>query len=506
MATAVRMPQMGESVVEGTILKWLKSEGDKVDADDALVEVSTDKVDTEIPSPVAGVLTKILVEEGASVEVGTTICEVDEGGEAAGGAEAGTTTSEEAGSESSEGGSEAAQASPGGTDREVAASGDGQKAAAPSGVPAAQSTGAGSDPVEQSESTDTDPSGEPHPESPGSNPPRAPAVSSPSRGGPPTRSGEGRPGGQLSPLVRRLAREHDVDLSQVRGSGPGGRITKQDVIDHADGRGSAPAAPPAAPQAPAAQPGRPGQQSPPAVRQAAGERDEVQPLTHIRKRIAEHMVKSLQTSARAWNAVEVDMENIARLRAQVNPEFKKREGMSLTYLPFIVRACVDALAHVPMVNASVSADLTEATLHHYVNVGVAVATDYGLIVPVVKGAETMTVVGISRAIADIANKARNKSLAPDDVGGSTFTITNPGPFGSYLSVPVINQPNVAILSTEAVEQRVAVVDGMIAIRHRTFLSMSWDHRLLDGSDAMRFLARLKENLETWDFAREVVQP
>jgi 2-oxoglutarate dehydrogenase E2 component (dihydrolipoamide succinyltransferase) len=301
----------------------------------------------------------------------------------------------------------------------------------------------------------------------------------------------------LSPLVRRLAREHDVDVSQVRGTGAGGRVTRDDVLAYVARRDES---------------GRPAgdgravpaeRAAPPPVREGDGARTEVRPLTHIRKRIAEHMRASLDTSARAWNLIEVDMEEIAKLRAAKGEEFRKREGFSLTYLPFISRAVCDALLANPVVNASIAPDLSEATYHHYVNLGIAVATDYGLIVPVVKGAEAMNVVGLARAIRDLGERARDKKLSPDEVGGSTFSITNPGPFGSYASVPVINQPNVAILSTEVVSKRVVVVDDMIAIRHRTFLSMSWDHRLLDGADAMRFLAQLKENLETWDFSHEL---
>jgi 2-oxoglutarate dehydrogenase E2 component (dihydrolipoamide succinyltransferase) len=261
------------------------------------------------------------------------------------------------------------------------------------------------------------------------------------------------------------------------------------------------AAQPAAPQRAAA--AAPERAAPPSVREAAGDRTSTEPLGHVRKRIAEHMHRSLQTSARAWNAIEVDMEEIAKVRAAVNPSFRQREGFSLTFLPFIARATCDALATNPIVNASVSDDVSEVTYHNYVNLGIAVATDYGLIVPVIKGADGLTVVGLARAIRDLAEKARDRKLNPDDVSGSTFTITNPGPFGSYVSLPVINQPNVAILSTEVVEKRVAVIDDMIAVRHRMFLSMSWDHRLLDGADAMRFLQRLKENLETWDFSHEV---
>lgn len=429
MATKVDMPQMGESVVEGTILTWLKAEGDTVAVDDALVEVSTDKVDTEIPSPVAGTLVKILVQEGETVEVGTALCEIEEA---------------------------TAEAKP-------------EPAATAEAKP---------EPVEAR--------AEPEP---AKERPAAAAVA---------------PGGNqvLSPLVRRLAREHNIDVAQVRGTGAGGRVTKEDVLAFV---GSTPAAAPSA--APAGDGRRDAavaeKSAPPPTREAAGDRTTAQPLTHIRKRIAEHMRKSLDTAARAWNVIEVDMEEIARLRVAVGDEFRKREGFSLTYLPFISRAVCDALGEHPVVNASLSEDLTEATHHNYVNLGIAVATDYGLIVPVIKGAEALNVVGLARAIRSLGERARDKKLDPDDVGGSTFSITNPGPFGSYVSLPVINQPNVAILSTEVVEKRVVVVDDMIAIRHRTFLSMSWDHRLLDGADAMRFLQRLKENLETWDFSREL---
>ena len=446
MATKVDMPQMGESVVEGTILTWLKSEGDSVAVDEALVEVSTDKVDTEIPSPVAGTLVKILVQEGDTVEVGTALCEIEEA---------------------------TAEAKP---EPETGKAPEPEQPAEPS-------------PAEDK------PREEPKPE-PAKEPARpaasvAPAADAPS-------------GVVLSPLVRRLAREQNVDLSQVRGTGAGGRITKEDVLAFVqrpaaapgDGQRAAATAPPVAAGV-----------APPPTREAAGERTQGQPLTHIRKRIAEHMRKSLDTAARAWNVIEVDMEAIARLRAEAGGEFRKREGFSLTYLPFISRACCDALSAHPVVNASIADDLSEATYHNFVNLGIAVATDYGLIVPVVKGAEALNVVGLARAIRDLGERARDKKLNPDDVGGSTFSITNPGPFGSYVSLPVINQPNVAILSTELIEKRVVVVetngDDMIAIRHRTFLSMSWDHRLLDGADAMRFLQRLKENLETWDFSREL---
>jgi pyruvate dehydrogenase E2 component (dihydrolipoyllysine-residue acetyltransferase) len=465
LATKVEMPQMGESVVEGTILTWLKKEGDTVEVDEPLVEVSTDKVDTEIPSPVAGTLVKILVQEGETVEIGTALAEVDESGSGAAPAK-----DDAAGAEKD---------SPAETPEE-------QTEKKPS-----------ADEVEEP------PQEAPRKAEPKKAPEPAREQERPAASAAPSGAEEGDGKGQtLSPIVRRLAREHNIDIAQVRGTGAGGRVTRDDVLAYVE-RGAPPATAPSDGKA-APDPATAAKVSPPAVREAAGEgRTQAQPLTHIRKRIAEHMVASLATSARAWNAIEVDMEEIAKVRAKAGEEFRRREGFSLTYLPFISRAVCDALLAHPVVNASLSEDLSEATYHNYVNLGIAVATDYGLIVPVIKGAEALNVVGLARAIRDLGERARDKKLQPDDVGGSTFSITNPGPFGSYLSLPVINQPNVAILSTEVVEKRVVVVGELFGIRHRTFLSMSWDHRLLDGADAMRFLQRLKENLETWDFSREL---
>jgi 2-oxoglutarate dehydrogenase E2 component (dihydrolipoamide succinyltransferase) len=478
---------MGESVVEGTILTWLKKEGDSINVDDPLVEVSTDKVDTEIPSPVSGTLVKILVPEGETVEIGTALCEVDEGGSAA----ASTETAEAPAKEESEAPADEADA-PAADDAEPTKD-------SPAETPAEQTEAAPPAAEVEEKVEEAQEPAEPA-EAPKSAPKKAPAAATAEPAAAPAEGSA-----VLSPLVRRLAREHNVDVSQVRGTGSGGRITKEDILAFVE---SPPAKAPAAPDGKKAAAAAPAARSaPPAMRDAAAERTEVQPVTHIRKRIAEHMRASLDTSARAWNVIEVDMEEIEKLRTAHKEDFRKREGFSLTYLPFIARAVTDALLEYPLVNASLNAELTEATLHHYVNLGIAVATDYGLIVPVVKGAEGMNVVGIARAVKDLADRAREKKLDPDDVGGSTFTITNPGPFGSYVSLPVINQPNVAILATEAVEKRVVVVPtdkgDMIGIRHRSFFSMSWDHRLLDGVDAMQFLQRLKENLETWDFSHEL---
>jgi pyruvate dehydrogenase E2 component (dihydrolipoamide acetyltransferase) len=423
--SSVKMPQLGETVIEGTILKWLKQEGDDVAIDEPLFEISTDKVDTEVPASEAGVLTKILVPEGSTVAVGTEVAEISGSG------------------------------------------GSGSSA-----------------PVES-------PQADPAVESPqASTPSQAIAPSAdelPDRG----------PRSQiLSPLVRKLAAEQNVDLSQVAGTGSGGRITKGDIEAFVAARGAAPA--PAAPAAAAAPAARPTSAPAPAV--AAGG-EEIVPVSHIRKLIGEHMKASLEVSARAWNAVEVNMENVARIREQHKEAFKAREGFTLTYMPFVTRAVTEALIAFPMVNSELRGD--EIVVKHYVNIGIAVSYDVGLIVPVVKGSDTMNLLGIARAINDVATRARAKKLKPDEVHEGTFTITNPGPFGSIISVPIINQPQSAILAFDTVEKRVVVIDDAIAIRHMVFVSMSWDHRLIDGALASQFLSRVKQNLETWDFAEDL---
>ncbi len=301
----------------------------------------------------------------------------------------------------------------------------------------------------------------------------------------------------LSPLVRRLADEHGIDLSQVEGTGTGGRITKKDIMAFIEsGRPAAAAGPAveAVPEAPAA---------PPEAVPVAGDREQVVPISHIRKRIAENMAGVLRTTARAWTLVEVDMESIAGLRARAKDRFKEREGFSLTYLPFLARAVCDALLAFPDVNAGLDLEAGTATYRRYVNLGIAVAYEDGLIVPIVKGAETMNAVGIARAVNDLATRARSKKLTPDEVHGGTFTISNPGPFGSLISVPIMNPGETAILAFDTVEKRPVVIDDAIAIRHMVYLSMSWDHRMIDGATAAQFLGRLKKNLETWDFTAEV---
>lgn len=458
MATPVTMPQLGETVIEGTILKWLKGEGDSIERDEPLFEISTDKVDTEVPSPLAGKLEKILVQEGETVKVGTELALIAEDG--AGGAEAAAPKKEAP--------AEDAEAKPEAPTAEAA-------------EPAKKE-----EPVEQEASA-------PVQKEASRSAPTAAAAPAPGQKGPRSQI--------LSPLVRKLADEHGIDLAQVEGSGTGGRITKKDILAFIETRGAGPERPAPEVAAPAEAPApAPAGRAAPTV--TAG-REEVVPISHIRRRIAENMHASLQMSARAWNLFEVNMENIVRLRARAKDRFKEREGFSLTYMPFLVRAVCDALLTFPDVNAKLDLEAGTATYHGYVNLGVAVAYEEGLIVPVIRGADEMNLVGVARAINDVAIRARSKKLKPDEVHGGTFTITNPGPFGSLISVPIMNPGETAILAFDAIEKRPVVIDDALAIRHMVYLSMSWDHRMIDGATAAQFLARLKQNLETWDFTPEV---
>lgn len=425
MTTPVVMPQLGETLIEGTLLRWLKAEGEMVAVDEPLLEISTDKVDTEIPSPAAGMLVRISVREGETVPVGTQLAMIEEDPAAA------------------------------------------LEAMSPEAI-----------------------SGEPQP--PDATP--EPLPNDPDIVTPPVRvaaAGFAQPDDAgprahiLSPLVRKLATERGVDLAEVTGSGAGGRITKQDVL------AAASAAP--TPQEPA------GLHL--VAPSPAGPREELVPLSHIRRAIAQHMTESLRHSARAWTMVEVDMEQIVQVREAHKDIFAAREGAPLTYLSFVARATCEALMAHPEVNSALSGD--DLLLHRFVNLGIAVAYEDGLIVPVIKDADGLNIGGLARAIADLASRARDRSLDPDEVRGATFTITNPGPYGSMMSLPIINQPNAAILSFDAVEKRPAVVDDQIVIRHRVYLSMAWDHRIIDGALATMFLSRIKEHLETWDFAEDV---
>ena len=448
--TSIQMPQLGETIVEGTILKWLKAEGEEVDRDEPLFEISTDKVDTEVPSPVAGRLTKIVVAEGETVPVGTELAMIDSGN-----------------------GEGPADASPSG-------------AAAASAEAPAQDADAGAGTVAPDETSDASlaPAGAP-PAPAGASTSESPSV--PDRG----------PRSQiLSPLVRRLAQEHGIDLATVSGTGTGGRITKADVMAAVpSGSGEPAAASQPAPSAPA-------QVAPPSIGAGAAQGETVEPLSHIRKAIATHMLASVNETARAWTMVEVDVDHLVKLRERAKEGFLATHGVKLTYLPFVVRATVDALKAFPAVNSRIDGE--NVVTPRGVHMGIAVSYDAGLIVPVIKDADAMNSVGIARAITDLAARARAHQLKPDEVQGSTFAITNPGPYGSLVSVPIINQPNVAILALDAIQKRPVVVEGdAIAVRSVVYVSMSWDHRLLDGEIATRFLARVKQNLESWDFAEDL---
>lgn len=403
----ITMPKLGETVTEGTVGTWLKAVGDTVEFDDPLFEVSTDKVDSEIPSPFDGVLLEILVQPGQTVAVGTELARIGPAGAGVASAPA---------------------------------------AAAPASVP-------------------------------------EPSAAS----GPAAPSGNGSR--LLSPVVRKLAAENKLDLSRVSGSGAGGRIMREDVLA-AIASGSAVTAPVAPPQA--------------AVAPAGGDRDEVVQLSRIRLVTAERMLQSRQTSPHVWTSVEVDLERIEQIRQKHKERFKNDNGASLTYLPFIARVTCDALRVFPTVNSSVNMTDKTMTLHRYVNLAIAVdLNEQGLMAPVIKGADALNLRGIARAIKTVGDAAKAKTLTADDLSGSTFTITNPGPLGSYASAAIINQPNVAIMSTEGVSRRPAVVGDAIAIHHMCILGLSYDHRAFDGVTASRFLMYIRDALQDRDWEAEL---
>ena len=449
----VVMPQMGESITEGTLTKWRKRRGERVEQDEPLFEISTDKVDTEIPSPAAGVLAEVLVEEGATVAINTVVARIAEAGDGSGAVAA-----------------PVAEAAP-----EQPAAPPAQ-AAAPPAVEAAA-------PV----------------------PAPAPAPSPAREAAPPPEMEE--IAGPISPLVRRMAREHNIDLREVKGTGLGGRITKADVEAYLAARAAAtPAAPPApapAPAAPAAAPAAPAPvvPAPPAAEEIkpvappAPPRTRVEPMSIMRQKIAEHMIFSRRTSAHVTTVHRVDMTAVAKLRAALKDQFQARYGFSLTYLPFVVRAAAQALREFPVVNASVEG--TNILYHNDINIGIAVALENGLIVPVIRRADELSLVGIQRAIVDLAHRARSRQLKPDEVQGGTFSITNFGSFGSLFATPIINQPQVAILGVGAVTKEPVVIDDAIAIRSMCYLALTFDHRLIDGALADQFCQKVKSVLEHW---------
>jgi 2-oxoglutarate dehydrogenase E2 component (dihydrolipoamide succinyltransferase) len=465
MPTNVLMPQMGESIAEGTIVRWIKRVGDRVDRDEPLFEISTDKVDAEIPSPAAGVLSEIKAAEGQTVPVNEVVAVI---------------------------GDAVAQA--------AAAQAPAPKPpAAPAPAPAAPAPRVEAPQVSADQGTAPTPAA----------PPPAPPAPAPAAPAPPAlgdeASREELRRQRSSPLVRKIAAEHGVDISRIPGTGISGRVTKNDILDFIDSGAQpaaaaaspAPPAPPAPPAAPApAQPAAPGA-IPAAWGVKPGATDEVVPMSVMRRRIAEHMVLSKRTSAHVHSVFEVDFSRVAALRAASKADYE-RAGVKLTYLPFIVKAVVAGLREVPIVNASVDGD--NIVYHRAVNIGIAVALDWGLIVPVVKNADELSILGLSRTMADLANRARGKQLKPEEVQGGTFTITNPGVFGASFGMPVISQPQVAILGIGAVEKRVAVVGDAIAVRPMAYLSLGYDHRVIDGAVADAFMSIVKKQIENFDAA------
>ena len=452
MAVDIVMPQMGESIFEGTITKWLKKPGDKVERDEPLFEISTDKVDAEIPSPSAGVLKEIKVGEGQTVPIQTVVGTIDAAGSAA------------------------AAPTPALAKTEAPAPAKAPVAAVPA------------------------PAAAPKPAAP------APAAAAPAA----VSSGSTGERIHSSPLVRRMAKEHGIDLSTLTGTGAGGRISKQD-IEAAIAAGGAPAAAPAYPApAPASRPSAP---PPPAAAGVSGGQAhvaletavpreriyfgnyEVQPMSVMRQKIAEHMVMSKHVSAHVYSVDEIDMTKVASLRARSKDEFEKRYETKLTFMPFFVKAVVAGLRAFPTLNSSL--DGTNVVIHKEINIGIAVALEWGLIVPVVKNADEKNILGIQRTMNDLAERARTKKLRPEEVQEGTFSITNPGVFGGLFGLPVISQPNVGILGLGAIEKRPVVIDDAIAIRSMCYVTLSYDHRVVDGAVAHQFLHKVKDTLENW---------
>jgi pyruvate dehydrogenase E2 component (dihydrolipoamide acetyltransferase) len=499
-AVDVVMPQMGVSVSEGTITKWLKSEGEEIVADEALLEISTDKVDTEIPSPASGVVQQILAQEGETVAVGTKIAVISP--------EDGAAEAPEARPEPAT--AQAAQES------EVAAGAEGETPTAEKVEDAREAQPAAAETVETppEPAPQAAPAPEPAAQEPAAPPQAAPAPEPAAQepAATPEPDGDGRREGRfVSPVVARIAAEHDVDVSQIEGTGRGGRVTKKDILKHIEsGPAEAPAAPPEeeeqAPAAPAPQRQPPAPVAAPAAA-PAGAGETVEPMSAMRKGIAEHMRRSLDTSAHVTSSIEVDMTKIASLRQKLKREWADAYGVNPTYLAFVARAVVETLKDYPWVNGEIRGD--SIVTRQFVNLAFAVelADGKGLIVPVVKNAETLNLLGMAKAIADVATRAREKQLLPDDVQGGTFTITNPGGYGTFHGTPIISQPQAAILGTYAVVKRPWVVEDelgedAIAIRSIMNLTLTYDHRLVDGALAGRFLRDLRERLENWDESAE----
>jgi 2-oxoglutarate dehydrogenase E2 component (dihydrolipoamide succinyltransferase) len=506
MPTSVTMPALGESVTEGTVTRWLKQEGERVETDEPLLEVSTDKVDTEIPSPAAGVLSKIKVGEDETVEVGVELATIEDGAQAGGGAAA-PASAPEPEPQPEPAPAPAAQAAPPAPTPEPPAPAP-QQAPAPQ-APAPQAPAAQAPAPTQA----PPPVQAPAPQAP---PPPAPPAPAPVAQAPapapsaPAKANSVAPadaaGAYVTPLVRKLASERGVDLSGVTGSGVGGRIRKQDVLDAAEASQTATAAPAAAPAQAAPAAPVSGAPKPTAAAQALRGRTEKLPRT--RRVIAARMVESLQVSAQLTTVVEADVTAIARLRQRAKADFEAREGVKLSFLPFFALAAVEALKVHPKLNASIDTEEGTITYHDAEHLGIAVDVERGLTVPVIQNAGDLNIGGLARKIADLADRTRSNKVSPDELGGGTFTITNTGSRGALFDTPIINQPQVAILGTGTVVKRPVVVDDpqlgeVISVRSMVYLSLTYDHRLVDGADAARFLVTIKERLEGGAFEAEL---
>jgi 2-oxoisovalerate dehydrogenase E2 component (dihydrolipoyl transacylase) len=435
--TSITMPQLGESVAEGTIGRWLKTAGERIERDEPLVEVITDKVTAEIPSPVGGVVEKIVVEEGQTVPVGREIAVIAQAG--------------------AEGDGSASQAPTSDTSAAVA-----ERPGPPAEMAAGEVTASAPLQAAPSEEEEGEAVGEPR---------------------------------RASPLVRRLAREHNVDLTQVRGSGAGGRVTKDDIVAFVQSRGAAPVPVAAAAATRPAPLPEMAVEAPPAAPADRGADEEYVALSPMRRTIAEHMVRSKQVSPDAWGLVEVDVTGLARLRESLQSDWQRREGFELTFLPFFIKSVVESLREHPILNSSWGED--RIILKRRINLGIAVAVEDGLVVPVIHDAEQKSIAGLAHAVRDLAARARAGKLGLPDIQGGTFTVNNTGALGSIMSAPIINQPQAAIITMEAIVKRPVVLDDAIAIRSMMNVCLSFDHRILDGAAALRFLQSTKRRLEAY---------
>jgi pyruvate dehydrogenase E2 component (dihydrolipoamide acetyltransferase) len=485
MAEEVKMPQMGESIAEGTIVKWLKQVGDAVKRDEPLFEISTDKVDAEIPAPVSGVLSEIKVQEGETVPINTVVAVIN----GAGAQPAAPKPEQDAAPASSTPAAPPVQTAP------PAAA---EQKAAPPAQPAADTPAEAAAAPRQGDQQEA-----------------APSATQPSAEAAAPDAVEELRRVRSSPLVRKIAEEKGVNISQIQGTGISGRVTKNDILSYIENRAASPTAP-AAPQATAAPttvapttpaaPVRPPQPlSVPAVAPtevgpppfAEGDRVQIEPMSIMRRKIAERMIESHRVSAHVYSVIEVDYTETAKLRDRLKGEYLERDGVKLSFLPFVIKAVIEGIKKWPIINSSVWGD--QIVYKQDINIGVAVALDWGLIVPVIRNADEKSLLGLARAVNDLGDRARNKKLKPDEVQGGTFTITNPGVFGGLMGLPIINQPQVAILGVGGIKKRPVVINDAIAIRQIGLLTMSYDHRIIDGAVAEQFLAIVRDVIEAADY-------